>query len=175
MLKRFFAFVLISTMLGFSACQQAIPKEALQLSHESLKDRKMQSRKFATKNEKALLSASAQVMQDIGFTIDESEMPLGVIVASKDASAVNGGQIAGAIMMAALFGASMPIDDHQKIRVSTVTRPSTGGMTNLRVTFQRIVWDNHGNSRAEFLNDPEMYKNFFSKLSKSVFLTAQKI
>lgn len=168
--------LLIAVAIGLSACAGTIPKEALSLSPESLKHRQIQTRKFQTKNEKTLLSAGAQVLQDMGFTLEESETSLGVIVASKDASAVNGGQVAGMVVMAVLFGVATPIDDHQKIRVSIVTRPSTGGMTNLRVTFQRIVWNNHGEiCKTEFLNDETMYKNFFSKVSKSVFLEAHQI
>ena len=69
-----------------------------------------------------LLSAAAGVLQDLGFNIDESETKLGVIVASKDRSAVTATQVAGAVAMA-LLGAYMPVDKTQKIRVSLVTRP----------------------------------------------------
>lgn len=168
----------IAAVMLLSACAQTIPKEALALTHESLRDRQIQTRKFSTKNEKVLLSAGAQVVQDMGFTIDESEMPLGLIAASKTADATNGAQIAGAVMMGVLFGVgAMPATDkEQKIRASLVTRPSTGGMTNLRVTFQRVVWNTQGQvCKTEFLNDEQLYKDFFSKLSKSVFLQAHEI
>jgi len=46
----------------------------------------------------------------------------------------------------------------------------------VRVTFQRIVWDEQGRvSRSESLEDPELYQEFFFKLSKAVFLEAHGI
>jgi hypothetical protein len=46
----------------------------------------------------------------------------------------------------------------------------------LRVTFQRVVWNqNKKVSKIEAINDLETYKGFFDKLSKSVFLEAQNI
>jgi len=46
----------------------------------------------------------------------------------------------------------------------------------VRATFQRVVWNSYGQlNRLEGLKDPELYKQFFEKLSKSVFLEAQKI
>jgi hypothetical protein len=96
-------------------------------------------------------------------------------VGSKDRDATEAGQVAGAVMMAVLFGVSTPIDDKQKIRASLVTRP-VGGKTNLRVTFQRLVWNTHGQvSRSESIEDPKIYQDFYEKLSKAVFLEANQI
>ncbi len=168
--------ITLLTVLFLAGCVQTIPKDALVLGEKNLQLRQLQTKKFTTSNEKSLLSASAQVLQDMGFTIDESEMKLGLIAASKDASAVNGGQIAAAILVAALGGGSMPIDKNQKIRVSVVTKSLSEKTTSLRATFQRIVWDTNGQiSHLDVLTDQEIYKDFFSKLSKSVFLTANEI
>lgn len=168
--------LIVIIALGVSACATSIPQEALELRKESLQLRQLQTRRFDTSNEKALLSASAAVLQDLGFNIDESETHLGVIVGSKDRSARDGGQIAGAVAMAVLFGANMPIDDKQKIRASIVTRPIGKKSTNVRVTFQRIVWNNQGQvSKTESVEDEEIYRQFFDKLSKSIFLNANQI
>jgi hypothetical protein len=46
----------------------------------------------------------------------------------------------------------------------------------VRVTFQRIVWDDRGKiSKVEKLGDPVLYQTFFDKLGKAVFLEAEKI
>ncbi|MEQ8354656.1 MAG: hypothetical protein RH942_03895 [Kiloniellaceae bacterium] len=181
MLKTFINLPLIIavvTSLALSACQETIPKEALQLSPKSLEQRQAQTRRFQTAAEASLLSASAAVLQDLGFNIDEGESALGVIVGSKDRDATEAGQVAGAVVMAILFGVATPVDDKQKIRASIVTRPQEdeNGWTAVRITFQRVVWNTNGQvSRSEALTEPELYQEFFSKLSKSVFLEAHEI
>jgi hypothetical protein len=160
-----------------AACTQTIPPEALQLSPTSLQDRQMQTRRFGTKDEEKLQRASAQVLQDLGFQIDESETKLGVIVASKSRDATETGQIVGSIVVAIVFGVHMPTDKHQKIRASLVTRPvDNGADVAVRITFQRLVWNTQNDlSKIEGLNDPKIYQEFFEKLSQSVFLTAQDV
>lgn len=158
-----------------SGCAATIPKEALALEETSLERRQLQIRRFDTTDEKKILIASAGLLQDLGFTIDTSETSLGLVVGSKDRDATEPGQVAGAIAYAILTGAVLPIDKNQKILASIVARP-TQGQTAVRVTFQRIVWNTSGQiTRLEPLDEPEMYQEFFSKLSKAVFLEAHEI
>lgn len=166
----------------FLSCAQKIPKEALQLSPESLKNRQIQTRRFDI-DEKTMLSASAAVLQDLGFTIDESETELGVIACSKTRDATNAGQIAGAVFVALLTGAVTPVDKEQLIRASLITHPIVIDETDpskcrtaVRVTFQRIITNTQGQAtRRECINEPEIYHEFFDKLSQSVFLEAHEI
>lgn len=167
--------IAISVLFG---CQPRIPKEALQLSPETLADRQIQTRRFDTSDEKKILSASAAVLQDLGFQLDESETDLGLVVGSKTRSAVNAGQIVGAIVLAALTGTYVPTDKEQKMRACLVSCPvgEESARITVRVTFQRIVWNNQGQvSRREGLTDPLIYQEFFEKLSKSLFLEANEI
>lgn len=167
---------LISISLLLSACVPKVPKEALALRPDSLALKQLQSRKFETQDEKKLLLGAASLLQDLGYQIDESEVPLGVIIASKQADARDTGQIVGAVLIGVFLGSRMPIDTQQKVRVSIVTRPVNSSELALRITFQRIVWDERGQvSRSESLEDPELYREFFEKLSKAVFLEAQQI
>lgn len=159
-----------------AGCKQTIPPEALQLQSESLQQRQLQTRKYDTTDEPKLLAASAAVLQDLGFNIDESETHVGLIVASKDRDATETGQVVGAVFVAILFGVAMPIDRNQKIRASIVTRPGPSNDTFVRITFQRIVWNTRNEvSKTEPLNEPQLYQEFFNKLSQSVFLNAQEI
>ena len=114
--------ILASTlcMLCLTGC--GIPKDALQLSPESLQDRQTQTRRFETVDKVTMLTAATAVLQDLGFNLEETEIPLGVLIGSKNRDATSGAQVAGAIVLAALTGAVMPLDTHQTIRVAMVMR-----------------------------------------------------
>ena len=174
---QFFGFILIAIFLFFIGCAPKIPPEALVWNQETLKDRQLQTKRFDTNDEKMVLQAVAGLLQDLGFNIDESETKLGLIVASKDRDATDGGQVALAVFVALLGGGATPIDKDQKLRASVVTFPASDGKSmDVRVTFQRIVWNTHGQvSKTEALRDPESYREFFDKLSKSIFLEAHDI
>lgn len=179
--NRRLASLMIGCVLVVAGCA-TIPKDALVLSPDSLERRQLQTRRIDGIGEKELLSAAAGVLQDLGFNIDESETRLGVIVASKDRSAITGTQVAGAIVMA-LLGAYTAIDKTQKIRVALVTKPAAASDGSaladshvLRITIQRVVWNTDGQiTRIESIEEPEIYRQFFEQLSKSVFLEVQQI
>lgn len=163
------------------SCQSnKVPKDALQLSAESLSQRQMQTRRFESTSEADLLSASAELLQDLGFQIDEAETKLGLVVASKDRDAKDIKQALGAILVSMLTYSEVSIEVKQKIRASLVVRPASfDEISNnyyVRVTFQRIVWDQREQiSKIESLNEPPAYQAFFDMLSKSVFLQTHRI
>ena len=172
-LVRIIGCVLIAQCLS---CSTQVPKDALEFRPDTLERRILQSRRFETGDEASLLAASIGVLQDLGFNIDEGEHALGVVVGSKDRDATSAGQIAGAVALSLLTGVMIATDDEQKIRASVVTKPQSDTQTSVRVTFQRIVWNDRGLvSKTQSIEDPEIYQGFFEKLSKSVFLEAQQI
>ncbi len=67
----------------------------------------------------------------------------------------------------------------EQIRVSLVTRPhgdTANGRMTVRLTFQRIVWNNLGEeSWFESLVSADVYKEFFAKLDQAVFLEAHQV
>ena len=165
---------LVALCFLLAAGCSTVPDQSMELSPDSLKLRQLQTRRIEGIEESALLAASAGVLQDLGFNIDESETRLGVIVASKDRSALDlGDAVEGMIvdslveaaldaMFSALFGDHFDDDDDedgedivydvtQKIRISVVTRPaldSSGQRRQdaqvIRITIQRLVWDSEG-------------------------------
>jgi len=170
--------LLFSLLILIAGCQPQIPKDALIFSPQTLQERQLQTRRFDTNDEAAILSACAGLLQDLGFNLEESEIKVGVIVGSKDRSAVDAAQIVGSIFLALLTGVAMPTDTNQKMRACVVTRPVGENQESItvRVTFQRIVWNSQGQvSKREGLKDPKYYQEFFSKLSKAVFLEAHEI
>jgi hypothetical protein len=170
-------FLLTLFVLIITGCD-AVPKDALSMNKATLEDRRLQTRLFDTSDEEKILSASASLLQDLGFNLDESETDLGLLVSSKERDATEAGQVFLALAVAVMGGGSTPIDETQKIRASIVTSPvgENGKRTSVRVTFQRIVWDSYGQvSKREKLDESEMYQEFFEKLSKAVFLEAHGI
>jgi hypothetical protein len=153
---------------------ETVSDNSMKLSPDSLQLRQLQTRRIEGIDEPALLAATVGVLQDLGFNIDESEMRLGVIVASKDRSALDLGDAVGDMvvdslvdaaldaMFSALFGYNFDEEDDedgedivydvtQKIRASIVTRPALDSSGEprkdaqiLRITIQRVVWDSEG-------------------------------
>jgi hypothetical protein len=176
------AIVVVCSLSALGGCA-TIPKDALILSPDSMERRQLQTRRIDGITESKLLAATAGVLQDLGFNIDESETRLGVIVASKDRSAVSKSQVVGAVLLALIGGGYMDVDKSQRIRVSVVTRPALAqdgaalpSTQLLRITIQRVVTNTSGAvTRVESIEEPEIYQEFFEKLSKSVFLEVQQI
>jgi len=91
--------------------------------------------------------------------------------------------VVGAVIVAVLTGAVMPIDKEQLIRASLVTRPihmddtdKSKCRTAVRITFQRIVSNTQGQiTRREGINEAKIYQTFFDKLAQSLFLEAHEI
>ena len=85
-------------------------------------------------------------------------------------------QVSLAFLVALSGGGATAVDDHQKIRASLITRPVGDKRVNLRITLQRTVWRTDGTVSANHsVEDPELYREFFNRLSKAVFLHANEI
>lgn len=173
---------------------ETIPLDSFVVTPDLQQKRQVETRRYDGISEVDLITASANVLQDLGFNLENSETRLGVITASKQRDAVHAGEIAATTLASALlitpaapFAAAYLIGSpahskDQTIRVALVVRPvidSNGNqMTDnyfVRVTFQRIVRRTDNSTKAETLIDPQLYQDFFERLSKSVFLEAQKI
>ncbi len=180
--KNLLLSLLAIMVLVLTSCGSSIPKGAFKLTPELLQKRVLKTRKYEGISEVDILSASAGVLQDLGFNIDESESKLGLIVGSKVRDATEIGQEVWWWTKALLLrwtAFTDETDDYQKFRASVVIRPISEDNDKthyVSVTFQRIVWDTADKiSKQETLNEPEIYQEFFDRLSKSVFLEGQKI
>lgn len=164
-----------------AGCVQ-IPKDAFVVTPELLKQRQVETRRYDGINEEDLLVASSNALQDLGFNLDNSETKLGVLTASKQRDATNSGEIAAVIIIALLGGQPGAISKDQTIRVSLVVRPVLDSYGKpmeksefVRVTFQRVVRRTDNSTYAETLLDEKLFQDFFERVSKSVFIEAQKI
>jgi len=173
-----FTTIIVLSLAIITSCSTGVPPEALKLNKKSLENRQLQTRVFDTDNEEKVLNACVAIMQDLGFNIKDMSSKLGVLVGTKQRDATKASQVVASVFAAALTGQATPIDDEQKMKVSIVTNymSEDNERIKIRVTFQRLVWDTQGNiTKREFLSKSEIYKEFYSKLSKSLFLEAHEI
>ena len=185
------ALVLLAVCSG---CVRPIqPEELFQLAPDAPANHAMQARMFETADAKELLSASAAVLQDLGFQVEESSRELGFLRAAKERSAREYGQdiarfvvwiMTTPLILGNALPLMIPVDLHQKIAATLVARPSNPDATRyeVRIMFYRVVWKGEGmggrdaippgEQRMEMIREPKIYQQFFFKLSKAVFLEA---
>jgi len=177
--------MLTMVMLAITGCATPPPPNLLRTPDNVVEKRQIQMRTYETVDEEKVISASAGVLQDLGFTLDESETKLGFIVGSKERDATETSQVILATIATAFSGNQYggytnyynTIDHIQKIQAAVVTKPSlSDNNMTVRVTFQRVVWNKLGQiNRIEAIKDPNLYQGFFDKLSKAVFLEEHNI
>ena len=166
-----------------------MPRDAFRLSESALATREIQTREYHSMSDKAILSASTAVLQDMGYAIDEIEEPLGVLSASKRADATSGIKTFGSLamdgvkcvfsFMLACNGKNYSkLDDVQDIRLTLISRPQLDNENDVvvRITIQRIIWDKKGRlSEQQTITDHQVYASFFDKMSKAVFLEQEGV
>jgi len=183
-MKKQSILLIVFLMVG---CVTPPPIDLFVSTPQLLKQRQLETRRYDEIMDIELITACANVLQDLGFNLENSETKLGVITASKERDASNAGEIAGAIVVGVLTTlVGVPVilstSKDQTIRVSLVVRPVLDSNSEklayshfVRINFQRVVRRTDNRVYYETLTDPELYINFYAKVSKSVFLEAQKI
>lgn len=124
---------------------------AMTPTHAATAERSLQTRRYDTNDRALIMQATIGVLQDLGFTIEETQAQYGVIVASK---------LAGS-----------------RIRAQVVLHAATEGQAiSVRANFQRVGFAPGASiAHGDTIADPYIYQGFFEKLSQSVFLTAHEI
>ena len=158
-----------------------------QLDSKFMERRQFETRQFTVNKADDLLIASTQALQDMGYNISESSAGLGLLIASKEREAsTRGERIAGHvadIAMSVLVGictreyrySHTPQDVSQQIYVMVAINRVAAKRYQARVTFARIVTNDEGNKRVQELRDDELYRGFFERLDKSLYLTKNNL
>jgi hypothetical protein len=145
--------VLALPMAVIAGCMPTAQQQdaAMAPTREATAERTIQTRRFDTKDRTLMLRATIGVLQDLGYTIEESRDEFGMIVASR---------LAGA-----------------RIRAQVVVRAVPGASAiTVRANFQRVGFVSGATlARGDTIADPEIYRGFFDKLAQSAFLTAHEI
>lgn len=174
-------------LAGLGGCATTMqPAEFFELSPQSPEHKATQTRLFETGNEREVLSASAAALQDLGFQVEDVVREVGMLRAVKERSAREYGQDIGRFLVSlfTFMYVRTTVDFHQRISAVLVVRPvnHAGLRSEVRVTFYRVVWKSDGyvertaippgEQRMEMIYDPEIYQQFYAKLSKALFLEA---
>lgn len=167
-----------AVILCFTGCAPK-SQELMKLSESNLQERQLQTKLYKTDKEMDILNASVSSLQDMGFNIDEINREFGVITCSKTRDAREVGQQVGLFFLGLIAGAAVfDMADHtQHIRATVVTTPkAVSSAVGVRFTVQRVIYNHKRNViGVETVKEPEIYSAFFDKLSKAIFLEAQKI
>ncbi len=189
-MKIFISALLVLSLV--SCVSPPKPKSFFQLSPSSLRYKALQSRIIQAPEARELLSASAAVLQDLGFQIKESAIDAGMLRAVKERSAREYSQEIGRffVFILGIFAQTailIPVDLHQQIAATLVIHPIDENKSrfDVRIVFHRTLWKGDGTSGGqsippgmqtmEMIYNPKIYQEFYSKLSKSVFLEIHQI
>jgi hypothetical protein len=138
-----------------------------------LEIREFQTRDFDTKDQKLVIKALLNALQDDGFTVKNADAELGFLSATKEIDLGDGG-------IAWSFGTTGHHEAARwrKLKVIDATANVTafGAQTRVRVSFQEKIIDNLGAVMgASRIDDPKFYQDFFAKVDKGVFLQKEKL
>lgn len=140
-----------------------------------LKRRVIETRSFEIQNEEQILSASANVLQDLGFILNETNVKIGLITATKTRSAATiGAKVAQAVITGYLTN-NPTYDTEREFYVTLVSTKNNNGGYNVRVTFASITYDNQNGRYVKLISNEPEYQVFFNKLGQSLFLTSHNI
>lgn len=184
--ERWRVFALLLGTVILPGCQPANPNWANEAAMkigaprpDAIAVREQQTVRFDGVDEKAVLLEATQVLQDLGFNVEESAPAYGVLSGSKERDATEAGEVTGQMALTiglAILGVHYnPVwDTDQVVRVTLTTHPVQKRDTALRVSFERIVTNTQHVSRVELLTEPELAKGFFEKIRSGLSRMAAK-
>lgn len=158
-------FLLYSLLAGCIAAPVQPPKSALQT-------REIQTRSFDSKDERLVMKAVLNALQDEGYIAKNAVVELGLLTAVKEAYDED---------RTSMFVSSLLNGQEARWRRTTLIEANAnvsrhGTKTRLRISFQRKYVDNAGSTMyVENILDPYFYQQFFAKVDQSIFFQKQKI
>lgn len=137
-----------------------------------LETRELQTREFPTRDEKLVMKAVLNALQDEGFIISNAVPDLGLISARKERDVEH---YSSALLQSIVAG---PQARWRKAEVyeATANVTSHNDYTRVRLSLHQRVVDNQGATiTTREVEEGEIYRRLFSKVDKSVFLQKEGI
>ena len=139
-------FILFSS-LALSGCQTNSRDQVLLTTKSQVELRSFQARAFDTSDKAATLRTIISTLQDLGFVVNKADAMLGSVSATK-------------------FGKSAEYEQAYQLKMTVSVRERRKGRLIVRANAQYNLLA---------VEDPKPYQQFFSALSKSLFLAANKV
>lgn len=142
------------------------------LEKTQLQIREFQTRSFDHKDEKAVMKAVLDVLQDDGYIVKNAVSDLGLLTATKEVDVENGGE---------KFWSSFWLGHHATWKKNSLIEvscniSSRAEKTKVRANFQLKIIDNKGGVvEVKPLDDEKFYQTFFSKVDKGLFLHKENL
>lgn len=176
----FWALSAIASFLFFdSGCATSNQTPSTQLQM-----REFQTRSYDTDDTKMVMKAMLNVLQDDGFIVKDATLDLGFFTAEKsvkmDLNGEEGKQFVKRNIWKLTFGQSNSMSFRQPSFIKSIECTSNiseyGKQTRVRINFLKKIIDNTGGViDVQQIDDEKYYQEFFSKMTKGVFIQKEKI
>lgn len=140
-----------------------------------LEIRQIQQREFETPDTKQVFMAVMSTLQDEGFIVRQAQVDVGLLNGAKNIDVAEAKNIFSATFFASVTGGKAVYANNAVIEVSANVSPHGEG-TRVRTNFENRVYDNGGGVWAtEVVGDEAYYQEFFSKVSKALFIEQEHL
>ncbi len=155
-------------VLAFSSCIQVPQKPA----RSQLEIRELQTREYTAKDLKQVMKAVIGALQDDGYIIRNADKELGFINASRELDVMD----PNSALWAQIFEGQNARFQKTSIMEASANISDFGKDVRVRIVFQAKIIDNFGMPiDSKTVDDPMVYRDFFSKVDKSVFFERQRL
>jgi hypothetical protein len=145
---------------------------AVEPASTQLQIREFQTRTYPVRDSKLVMKALINALQDEGFIVKHANTELGLISATKETNVEN----PNFALLMELFGGNEARWRKVAIVECSANVTEFGDETKVRVNFQVKTLDNRGEVMdVRSVSDAEFYRQFFSKVDKSVFIQRQQL
>ena len=168
----FFGIIFLLTIILTSCATtpKTPPKTQLQI-------REFQTKTFEISDSLTVMKAMINVLQDEGFTVENANVELGLITASKETDIESGWDRFFAELGDALDEGGYDARWSKSMLVETSANVTGfGESTKVRANFRAKHFDNRGGILKVYqIEDEQFYRDFFAKVDKAIFLQKEKL
>ena len=166
--RSFLISLVLLTLVVLTGCSERSAKPQM----SQLQMREIQTRYYETNDSNMVMKAALNALQDDDFIIKNANVDLGYISADREVDVEKKGD---AFMAMLWSGSNARWNKNQHVE-ATINVSEYGEKVRVRANFKQKTLDNVGNiSKIQSIYDQKYYQDFFSKMSKSIFIQKEGI